>query len=133
MNYFTAFVVAIMTVVFAGNDSRRISRYFNKHYSFQRVFNQTAAMIIGLLIYLPPLGLLFHRIYSSSVIAKYFFAAVYFWLRFGFYQGFFLQGLERLNKCFFTDCSKFASESKPGAKWGPLPSFRPNGVRHPFG
>jgi len=63
MNNSAAILAAILTVsmavAYAGNDSQRIAKYLSKNYTFRRLSNKIVAMIIALLIYLPPLGLFF--------------------------------------------------------------------------
>lgn len=54
-----AILTVSMAIIYAGNDSKRIAKYLSKSYTFRKLSNKTVAMIIALLIYVPPLGLFF--------------------------------------------------------------------------
>ncbi len=56
---FAVILTVSMAIVYAGNDSQRIARYLSKKHTFRRLPCKIVAMIIALLIYLPPLGLFF--------------------------------------------------------------------------
>ncbi|MBK7893329.1 MAG: hypothetical protein IPJ90_00170 [Anaerolineaceae bacterium] len=49
-----AILVVSMAVVYAGNDSRRVAKYLSKNHTFRKLSNDSIAVIVALLIYLPP-------------------------------------------------------------------------------